>query len=276
MRVRFGISIPNFAEPDRLLDVARLAEQHGWDGCFLWDHILVERDGAVPVSEPWTVLAAVATATTRIRLGTLVTPVARRRPWVLARQVTTVDLLSRGRAVLGVGLGVPADAEYAAFGEPDDPRRHAALLDEGVEVLDALWSGDPVSRAGMFHRLDGVRFLPRPVQRPRVPIWSAAALPARAGIRRAARWDGVVPIFSDGDELRPVTPDELSQIVAEIDQRRRGGDPFDVVVWVISPDAERRAAYEQAGATWLIDGPAPGADWLDDAIAIAIEGPPDA
>jgi alkanesulfonate monooxygenase SsuD/methylene tetrahydromethanopterin reductase-like flavin-dependent oxidoreductase (luciferase family) len=272
--MRFGISIPNFAEPERLVEVACAAEQHGWDGFFLWDHILVERNGTVPISEPWTVLAAVATATTRIRLGTLVTPVARRRPWVLARQVTTVDHLSRGRAVLGVGLGVPSDAEYAAFGELADPQRHAALLDEGLEVLDALWSGDVVNRAGDFHRLDGVRFLPRPVQQPRVPIWSAASLPARAGIRRAARWDGVAPIYADGAELRPVTPDELAGIVAEIDRRRDRGDRFDVVVWVVAPDDERRAAYEQAGATWLIDGPAPGADWLDDATAIATEGRP--
>jgi alkanesulfonate monooxygenase SsuD/methylene tetrahydromethanopterin reductase-like flavin-dependent oxidoreductase (luciferase family) len=228
----------------------------------------------VPISEPWTVLAAVATATTRIRLGTLVTPVARRRPWVLARQVTTVDHLSRGRGVLGVGLGVPSDAEYAAFGEPADSERHAALLDEGLEVLDALWSGDAVNHAGDFHRLDGVRFLPRPVQQPRVPIWSAASLPARAGIRRAARWDGVVPVYADGAELRPVTPDELAGVVAEIDRRRDRGDRFDVVVWGRRARDERRAEHEHAGATWLIDGPAPEADWLDDAIAIATEGPP--
>jgi alkanesulfonate monooxygenase SsuD/methylene tetrahydromethanopterin reductase-like flavin-dependent oxidoreductase (luciferase family) len=274
--MRFGISIPNFAAPGQLVDVARRAERHGWDGFFLWDHILVERHGTVPISEPWTVLAAVATATTRIRLGTLVTPVARRRPWVLARQVTTVDHLSEGRAVLGVGLGVPADAEYAAFGESADSTRHAALLDEGLQVLDALWSGETVRHAGELHHVENVRFLPRPVQRPRVPIWSAASLPARAGIRRAGRWNGVAPIFSDGEDFRPVTPDELAAIVGEIGRRREGGDRFDVVVWVVAPDAERRAAYEQAGATWLIDGPAPGADWLDDAIAIATEGPPDA
>src|SRR5688572_9965748 len=116
--MRFGLSIPNFAEPDRLLDVARAVDGNGWDGFFLWDHIVVDRQSPVPISEPWTVLAAAAMATSRVRLGTLVTPIARRRPWVLARQVTTVDHLSGGRAVLGVGLGVPPDAEYAALGEP--------------------------------------------------------------------------------------------------------------------------------------------------------------
>jgi alkanesulfonate monooxygenase SsuD/methylene tetrahydromethanopterin reductase-like flavin-dependent oxidoreductase (luciferase family) len=272
-RLRFGLSIPNFAEPDRLLDVARAVDDNGWDGFFLWDHIVVDRQSAVPISEPWTVLAAAALVTSRVRLGTLVTPVARRRPWVLARQVTTVDHLSGGRAVLGVGLGVPPDAEYAALGEPADPARHAALLDEGLTVIDAMWSGERVEHHGEHHHVDGVQFLPRPVQRPRVPIWSAAALPARAGVRRAARWDGVAPIYSAGAELRPVTTEELSAIVAEIAQVR-GDDPFDVVVWTVATDAAERASYADAGATWLIDGPAPGAGWLDDAMDIATGGPP--
>lgn len=275
--MRSGLSIPNFAEPHRLLEVARAADGAGWDGFFLWDHIVVDVAPPVPISEPWTVLAAAATATSRVRLGTLVTPVARRRPWVLARQVATVDHLSRGRAVLGVGLGVPPAAEYAALGEPASPRRHAALLDEGLEVLTALWSGEPVAHDGPAHRVDGVRFLPRPVQRPRVPIWSAASLPARAGVRRAARWDGVAPIHSDGDDLRPVTPEELAGVVAEIGEHRErrgtGGQPFDVVVWAVAPDAAGRRAYEEAGATWLVEGPAPGPDWLDDAAAIAAAGP---
>ena len=178
--MRFGISIPNFAEPDRLVQLAIATDRNGWDGFFLWDHILADRAEAVPVSEPWTVLAAVATATTHVRLGTMVTPVARRRPWVLARQVTTVDHLSGGRAVLGVGLGVPPDAEYGAFGESAAPRDHAALLDEGLAIIDALWTGDRVDHRGSAHHLDGVRFAPVPVQRPRVPVWSACSLPSRA------------------------------------------------------------------------------------------------
>src|SRR5687768_12767570 len=189
--MRFGLSVPNFAEPDRLLDIARAAEASGWDGWFLWDHILIDRQHAIPVSEPWTVLAAAAIATSRIRLGTMVTPLARRRPWVLARQVTTVDHLSGGRAILGVGLGVPPDTEYGAFGESEAPRDHAALLDEGLTIIDALWRGGPVDHAGPAHHLAGVRFAPLPMQQPRVPVWSACSLPARAGVRRAARWDGI-------------------------------------------------------------------------------------
>jgi alkanesulfonate monooxygenase SsuD/methylene tetrahydromethanopterin reductase-like flavin-dependent oxidoreductase (luciferase family) len=274
MRMRFGLSVPNFAEPQRLLEVARAADGAGWDGFFLWDHIVVDRDAPVPISEPWTVLAAAATATSRVRLGTLVTPLGRRRPWVLARQVTTVDHLSDGRAVLGVGLGVPPEAEYAALGEPADPRRHARLLDEGLGVLAALWSGERVVHDGADHHIHGVRFLPRPVQAPRVPIWVAASLPARAGVRRAARWEGVAPLFAHGDEFRPVTPEEVAGIVDEIGRRREDGGRFDVVVWAVAPDAVRRREYERAGATWLIEGPAPDPDWLADAMAIASAGPP--
>jgi alkanesulfonate monooxygenase SsuD/methylene tetrahydromethanopterin reductase-like flavin-dependent oxidoreductase (luciferase family) len=269
--MRFGLSVPNFAEPHRLLDVARAADSAGWDGFFLWDHMLFDVDEPPPISEPWTVLAAAALVTATVRLGTLVTPVARRRPWVLARQVTTVDHLSRGRAVLGVGLGVPPAAEYAAFGEDDDPRHHAALLDEGLDVIAALWSGEAVDHDGRHHHLRGPRLLPPPVQRPRVPIWVAAMLPARAGVRRAARWDGVAPIVFEADGLRPATPEEVAGIVHEAD-RPRGA--LEVVVWAIAPDSPLRAAYADAGATWLIEGPAPGPRWLDDAMAIAIAGPP--
>ncbi|HEX6659997.1 MAG TPA: LLM class flavin-dependent oxidoreductase [Ilumatobacter sp.] len=272
--MRFGVSIPNFAEPEALLEVARDTEQGGWDGFFLWDHVLVDVGAPPPVCEPWTVLAAAATMTSRVRLGTMVTPLARRRPWVLARQVTTVDHLSHGRAVLGVGLGVPPEAEYAAFGETADPAEHAALVDEGLEVIDALWTGQPVTHTGRQHRLRDVTVLPRPIQRPRVPIWSAASLPARAGIRRAARWDGIVPIFASGQEFRPLTPDEVAGVVEEISSRRTSNDPFDVVVWVLAEDAEACAEYERAGATWLIHGPAPGDDWLADARLIAAGGPP--
>jgi len=193
---------------------------------------------------------------------------------VLARQVTTVDHLSGGRAVLGVGLGVPPDAEYGTFGESPDPRRHAALLDEGLDVINALWSGEPVRHSGAEHEVVDARFLPRPVQEPRVPVWSAAALPARAGVHRAARWDGVAPLFSDGHDFRPVTPAEVAGIVSEIGDRRVTSAAFDVVVWAIAPDAALRREYEQVGATWLIEGPAPGEDWLDDAMEIVGAGAP--
>jgi alkanesulfonate monooxygenase SsuD/methylene tetrahydromethanopterin reductase-like flavin-dependent oxidoreductase (luciferase family) len=271
--VRVGLSVPNFAEPHRLLEVARVVDENGWDGFFLWDHVVVDRAAPPPISEPWTVLAAVATATSRVRIGTMVTPVARRRPWVLARQVLTVDHLSGGRAVLGVGLGVPPELEYGAVGEPADPKVHAELLDEALEVITGLWSGDPVDHRGRNFTVADVRFLPPPVQQPRVPIWSAASLPARGGVRRAARWDGVVPMHATIDELRPCTPEEVATIVREIRGAREGDGPFDVVVWVVFTDESLRREYADAGATWLVEGPAPGPDWLDDAFHMARSGP---
>ena len=238
--MRYGLSIPNFTAPTELLRIAEATEASGWDGFFLWDHILVDRDTAVPISELWTVLAAAAGITNSVKLGTLVTPVARRRPWVLARQVTTVDLLSGGRAVLGVGLGVPPDAEYAAFGESADPATHAALLDEGLEIIDSLWQAEPVFHDGPTYHLDGVRFAPLPVQQPRVPIWVACSLPARAGIRRAGRWDGIAPIYATAEEFRPVTPHELAALVGDISVARGGHiDRFDVVR--VGHRARRRA-----------------------------------
>jgi alkanesulfonate monooxygenase SsuD/methylene tetrahydromethanopterin reductase-like flavin-dependent oxidoreductase (luciferase family) len=271
--VRFGLSIPNFAEPRHLLDVARHADATGWDGFFLWDHVVVDPAAGPPISEPWTVLAAVAGVTDRVRIGTLVTPVARRRPWVLVRQVTAVDHLSGGRAVLGVGLGVPPEAEYAAVGESAAPRRHAALLDEGLQIIADAWTGEPVQHDGAHFHVTGVRFRPPPVQQPRPPIWVAAALPSFAGVRRAARWDGVAPIFSRGDEFRPVTPDEVRAIVVE-GVACGAPDPWEVVVFTVSEDIEELREYEAAGATWLIEGPAPGDDWLDDALGMAKAGPP--
>ncbi len=270
--MRYGLSVPNFAEPSRLVELAVASEAAGWDGFFLWDHIVVDRSSPPPMCEPWTTLAAAAVMTARIGLGTLITPVPRRRPWVLARQVCTVDHLSGGRAVLGVGLGVPAQEEYAALGEPADPKRHGAILDEALTIIDALWSGEAVDHHGVYFEIDGVRFSPRPLQQPRVPIWCAASLPSRAGVRRGARWDGVAPMYSAPGEMRPVTPEEVASVVTDLQDRSRA-EHSDVVVWTIAPSAELRLSYAQAGATWLIEGPAPGPDWLGDAAAIATAGP---
>ncbi len=148
------------------------------------------------------------------------------------------------------------------------------MLDEGLTVLDGLWTGDPVTHHGPAFDLDGVQFAPRPVQRPRVPIWSACSLPARAGVRRAARWDGIAPIYASPNEFRPVSPDEVAAVVAEIAAIRGTLDDYDVAVWTVADDVETQAEYERAGTTWIIEGPAPGDNWIDDAIDMASNGPP--
>lgn len=271
--MRYGLSIPNFAQPGPLLEVAEMTEAGGWDGFFLWDHLVIDRSSPPPISDPWTVLAAAAVRTSRVRLGTMVTPLPRRRPWVLARQVATVDHLSGGRAVLGVGLGVPPEVEYATFGENADPHRHAGLLDEGLEVVNGLWSGLPTRLKGDHYTVEEVRFLPPVLQRPRVPVWVAASLPAQAGVRRAARWDGIAPIFSTADDFRPVTAEEVATTVDSIRARRADMADFDVVVFSIDLSSSTCSALEQAGATWIIGGPEP-ARFLDDAREMAAQGPP--
>lgn len=146
--MKHAVNLPNMAEPAALVDLAVTAERAGWDGVFLWDHVAYAEDVGLPLVDPWVVLGAIAQATTRVRLGTMVTPIARRRPWRVAQEVTTLDHLSGGRAVLGVGLGWPDREDFANFGEPDDHVERAAMLDEGLEVIDALWSGAHVDHLG--------------------------------------------------------------------------------------------------------------------------------
>ena len=199
--MRYAISVPNygdFANPAVTIALARDIEAAGWDAFFLWDHVLV-RNGNV-VADPWTLLAAIAVSTERILLGTMVTPLPRRRPWQVVRQIVTLDHLSGGRAMLGVGIGYPPKQEYEVFGESGDARVRAELLDEGLDVVTGLMSGRPFSYDGRHFHLDRVEFKPQPVQRPRVPIWVAGTWPYRKPFRRAARYDGVVPIARDANE----------------------------------------------------------------------------
>lgn len=259
--MRFAIGVPSdgeFADPARLVDLAVEAEAAGWDGFFLWDH-LVRRRPWKAIVDPWVVLAAVAQATERIELGPMVTPIARRRPAKLARETATLDRLSGGRLILGVGLGAPDD-EFARFGEDPDPRVRAAKLDEGLELLDRLWTGEPVTHHGTHHVADDVQFRPRPARAPRPPVWVAGGWPTRAPFRRAARWDGVFPIGRDAPRGTMLPSREVAELVAftraEREELGLPWDGFDVVVHGISPgddaDACGRLAAEYAGVgvTW--------------------------
>ena len=220
--MRYALSVPNFgdfADPHVTIGLARDAEAAGWDAFFLWDHLLASNGNVV--ADPWTLLAAIAVSTERIRLGTMVTPLPRRRPWQVVRQIVTLDHLSGGRATLGVGLGFPPKEEFELFGESGDARVRAELLDEALDVAAGLMSGGPFSYDGRHFRLDGVEFAPRPVQSPRVPIWVAGAWPARPPFRRAARYDGVVPIAKDanGEEILIDVP-TMREVVAYTDEHR--------------------------------------------------------
>ncbi len=256
--VRFGVNMPNFGDygdPAVLVDIAHDAERAGWDGFFLWDHVQFSRGADVPVVDPWVALAAVAQTTERIVLGPMVTPLPRRRPWKIAKETATLDVLSGGRTVFGIGLGAPPDADFADLGEEADARTRAAMLDEGIELIDRFWSGEVVSHRGAHYAADGVRLLPRPVQRPRIPVWVAGFWPNKPPFRRAARWDGVFPILDNDDGWNPMTPDALRTIVAYVDEHRAGGEPFDVVLADLTPPDPLQAGREvaplaDAGLTW--------------------------
>jgi alkanesulfonate monooxygenase SsuD/methylene tetrahydromethanopterin reductase-like flavin-dependent oxidoreductase (luciferase family) len=274
--MRFALNTPNFGiyfDPRLMAELAHEAEAAGWDGFFLWDHI----GGAweVPVADPWVQLAAMAMTTERIRLGTLVTPLPRRRPWKVARETVTLDHLSRGRLIVGVGIGSDSGLEYSTFGESPDDKLHGAMLDEGLAVLTRLWSGEPFSYEGAHYHLTNARFLPPPVQQPRPPIWVAAIWPHQRPLRRAAQWDGVCPIGANGE----ATPDEIRAMLAYIHEHRTATTPFDMVfggrAYALPPTerAARLREYADAGVTWWEEG----FDWtntLDEVRAVIRQGPP--
>jgi alkanesulfonate monooxygenase SsuD/methylene tetrahydromethanopterin reductase-like flavin-dependent oxidoreductase (luciferase family) len=237
-----GIFVAPFDElsdPRLVADLAREAENAGWDGFFVWDHIRYSAP-VEAVSDPWIVLAAIASATDRVRLGPLVTPLARRRVHKLARETVTLDHLSQGRLVLGVGLGGDRHGEFEPFGDPDDPVERGRLLDDGLEKLAAYWDGG---------------LLPPPVQRPRIPVWVAGRYPNRRPVRRAARWDGLFPIDLPG-------PEALAELVAEVP----AGDGYDVIASI--PLGADLGPWEAAGATWCLTefGPSPTAAEVREAI----------
>ena len=284
--MRFAIDIPNFgafADPQLTADVAREAEAAGWDAVWVWDHIM--RDPADPHADPYILLAAIALATSRIRLGPMVTPLARRRPWHVAREAVTLDHLSGGRLTLGVGAGSRTH-EFASFGDPGELRDRAAILDEGLAIIEGLWSGRPFSFAGEHFNLTEATFLPVPLQRPRIPIWVAATWPVRAPLRRAARWDGVWPLrrAPDGTSV-PLTPEDIRGVREAIDQERAAAgrdpnEPFDILVAGITPGDDSAAAaatareFADAGATWWTERINPVRGSLDQMRDRVRQGPP--
>ena len=259
--MRLGLNMPNFAEfadPATAVSLAVEAERAGWDGLFIWDHINVFGEMPVPLADPWVLLAAIAQATRRIAIGPMVTPLPRRRPWVVARQTATLDGLSQGRLVMGVGLGIPAETEYAAFGEDTDLKTRAQKLDEGLEVMTGLWSGDPFEFSGRHYTVARTRFLPTPVQRPRPAIIVAGTWPNEGPLRRAARWDGYFPLRLRPDgEADQLTIGDVAEMKGRLEELR-AGRPAEIVVSEEATDAPldtaRLEALAQAGATWFQDG----------------------
>lgn len=264
-----GIAVPCFGnDPSTLIDLACDTEAAGFDGFFLWDHMLFANDGdGPPILDPWSILAVIATKTRHIKMGTIITPVSRRRPWVLARQTTTIDRISNGRLILGVGIGSPERGDFELFGEASSATDRATKLDEGLHILNGLWSGTPFSFAGKHFRLQTMRFTPTPRQRPRIPIWVGGVLPAPRPMRRAAHWDGAVPVRFHKHSIATPSVHDIAAVADQVRRRRGSLEGYELVVWAtVQADSDTVQQsideYADAGATWWIETAKPEPNWL--------------
>lgn len=269
--MKFGISLPPFGDygdPRKLAAMAKVAEDMGWDGFFIWDHIIFDPTFH-PIADPWVALAAIALNTSRIHIGTMVTPLARRRPWKVARETVGVDLLSNGRLTLGIGLGDPAQWDYGFFGEEQDVKTRAAKVDEGLDILTGLWSGKAFSYQGKHYTLAEMIFQPVPVQSPRIPIWVGGNWDKLGPKKRAARWDGYFPLKWGAD---PLTPADWRKMIAELNPFRVVNSPFDWIHGGQTPGDDPAKAtdlvapFAEVGVTWWMESVDPwrwGWKWED-------------
>jgi alkanesulfonate monooxygenase SsuD/methylene tetrahydromethanopterin reductase-like flavin-dependent oxidoreductase (luciferase family) len=275
--MRFGLNLANFGYLGNVrtqLELALAAEAAGWDGFFLWDH--VNFPGMGVHADPWITLGVIASQTDRLILGTAVTPVARRRPVKLAREILTLDALSSGRFVFGAGNGIFPD-EFEKLGDEGDLRVRAQKLEEGLELMQALWTDEDVAFAGRHYAVD-TRGFGRPYAGRRIPIWIGATWPRRKPVARAASYDGIIPILDPFTEhISPKQVRELRSFIAEL---RDSDEAFDIVIpqmggtGDVDADGARMQEFADAGATWVLDAGFPGSEPLEDLIARVRRGPP--
>ncbi len=237
MALRYGFVMPS-GDARQAAGLAREAEQAGWDGFFVWEPVWG--------IDAWVSLTAAAMVTERIRLGTMLSPLSRMRPWEMASKAATLDNLSNGRVILSVGLGA-VDSGFESFGEVTDIRERAELLDESLDVITGLWRGQPFNFDGKHYHVRETTFSvpPPPVQQPRIPIWVVGVMRPKS-LARALRYDGLI---HQGE------PEALPALRAWLAERR-SLDSFDVVVEGTTPSDDASAAraiadrWEQVGATW--------------------------
>lgn len=255
--MKFGFIIPGGSTTE-IVGLASAIERAGWDGAFYYDDIYT--DGKSELSGAWPIMAAMAVTTKTIRIGSLLTAVGRRRPWELARESVTVDHLSGGRLILPTGLGFAGDGAYTKGGIPAERKIRAEMLDEGLEMLDGLWSGKWFRYDGKHSSMGRMRFLPRPVQKPRIPIWVVGAWGRPKSMRRVLKYDGVIPVIKKPDGSHgDITPGVIREIVQYVRENRkvRGNSRkvYDIIKDGTTPLNRKRARelvkpYAEAGATW--------------------------
>lgn len=278
--MRYGFVIP--AGSARFCaEMADEAEQAGWDGVFIPDCISIKTsEGVIPVEDPWITLSVMAMRTNRVILGPMVTPVSRRRPWKLAREVITLDHLSDGRIVLPVGLGAKEDLGFTAVGDTLDRKTRAELLDEGLAIMAGLWSGEPFSFEGKHYHLDAVQLLPKPVQQLRPKVWVVGAWPREKSMRRTLQWDGIlIATFDEQGEWRQTTPDDVRATHEYAASRRLEQGPFEIVLEGKTPvdpqvAREKLQPFIEAGMTWWLETMWTGPSGPEDIRARIMSGPP--
>lgn len=274
--MKHGLFLPPFdglADVERMADLAVLAEEVGWDGFFVWDHLRYPapvRD----ILDPYVCLAVMAARTSRITLGPMVTPLIRRRPQVVARQAVSLDRLSRGRLVMGFGIGDDyAGDEFAAFGELASASDRGRALNEGIAIFHGLVSGQEVNFEGEFLTAREVAFHPGAFRPPGIPLWLAGRWPNRAPIRRAAQHQGMMVI-------QMTEPDQVSELKDRLIEAGADLDHFDIVVWgqrgdnMVYREDERYSQWSEAGVTWFLTGPGPFDLDFDEVRAYIAVGPP--
>src|SRR5712691_6419591 len=255
--MQYGFIIPR-GDVETILEMTIEAEEAGWDGVFYWDGIYIESAG--PMYDPWVILGAMALQTKRVRLGAVLTPLSRRRPWKLARETVTLDHLSNGRLIVPVGLGALDDGGFAKVGEATDRKIRAQLLDEGLEILTGLWSGQPFSFHGEHYHVQEMTFLPPPLQSPRIPIWVVGAWPRIKSMQRVLHYDGLLPAKLNADgSFAEVTPADIQAMKAYVTEHRAQSTPFDIVYEGETPGDNHAQAsdivrpYAEAGITWWLE-----------------------
>lgn len=255
--MKYALYLPNFTPFGKariIAGLAKEAEDAGWDGLFIWDDI--ENQDAELV-DPWVALSAAAMVTTRIRLGALITPLPRRRPWKFARETVTLDHLCEGRLIVGVGVGAGSET-WNVYGIEGAAPHRGDQLDEALQVVTGLWSGEPFSFHGKHFHVKGTRFLPTPLQKPRIPIWVAGIWPNQRPLQRMAQWDGMFPLFFHATSAQEAF-DQFRDSVQAVQSMRSPAEPFDVIaVGATTPQQPEEMArivraYQDAGATWWLE-----------------------